>query len=395
MLDLSKLNTQMGYATFNLAVDFSQQQERQKQAQLAWFNTLDREAELAETGRLFGSEMPWAIAAPLEELKHQPLLPQHPEQYIILATDGSQIIPSRHEISPCYLINIGRIRLIYGTKERPLLESNPTLYYQERDLYTQIRRQIVSTSEQQIAWERNLKEVEELAQLCEETAQKWPELPILAMLDGALLSLVPELNNQPKAIQNPIFTRLNKAFERMQKANIPVCSYISRSRRSEIIQFLRLSRCPYPKPQCEQLCKEGQEACAGLSPLPDRELWSAILQKGQRSPLFGTYQLPPDALLNQAMCFFYINCESEIARVEIPRWVADQPKWVKLIHSLVYAQVEKGRGYPIALAEAHNQAVIKSTDRAQFYALLSRKMLAAKMSPSRSYKEQKKRKGLV
>ena len=57
--------------------------------------------------------------------------PERPAHISIAATDGSQIFPDRHEISSCFLINIGYILLHYGTGEKPLMSSKPTLYYRE------------------------------------------------------------------------------------------------------------------------------------------------------------------------------------------------------------------------------------------------------------------------
>jgi hypothetical protein len=44
---------------------------------------------------------------------------------------------------------------------------------------------------------------------------------------------------------------------------------------------------------------------------------------------------------------------------------------------MVLAQVQKGYGYPVALAEAHNQAVVRGGDRHRFFALLERELIRA------------------
>jgi hypothetical protein len=44
---------------------------------------------------------------------------------------------------------------------------------------------------------------------------------------------------------------------------------------------------------------------------------------------------------------------------------------------LMLAQVHKGYGYPVAIAEAHNQAVVRGGDRTRFFALLERQMIKA------------------
>jgi len=56
------------------------------------------------------------------------------------------------------------------------------------------------------------------------------------------------------------------------------------------------------------------------------------------------------------------------------------------------AQVQKGYGYPVAIAEAHNQAVVKGGDKARFFALLEQQMIKAGLkNVGTSYKEARKR----
>ena len=51
-------------------------------------------------------------------------------------------------------------------------------------------------------------------------------------------------------------------------------------------------------------------------------------------------------------------------RLEIPEWAKT---YEEQIHSLVWDQCRKGKGYPITLSEAHEQAVIRGPDRELFY----------------------------
>lgn len=56
------------------------------------------------------------------------------------------------------------------------------------------------------------------------------------------------------------------------------------------------------------------------------------------------------------------------------------------------AQVQKGYGYPVALAEAHNQAVVRGSDRARFFGLLEQQLIKAGLrNVGTSYKEARKR----
>jgi hypothetical protein len=394
MLDLNKLSAQVRHAAFEWEHTAGAYAERRQQVLTTWQRASEHDFELVDKLLRAPQEFPWPLARPLEPLSTRSERPVCPQQWAVIATDGSQIAPSRHEVSPCYLINIGKIWYTYGTGDLPVQESEPFLYYREQDLYTQIKRQQVGVSEQHIGIERSLKEVEELAHLAEKASLRG--LPVLAMIDGALLSLQGDVHVLSGAIQEQIYQRTASAFERIRRAQVPLCAYVSQSRRSEVIHFLRLERCPYPEALCDVTCQEeGQEPCGGMHPFPDRALWEPLLQPGERSPLFVTTQRLPDILQPHQTCFFYLHVGGEVARIEIPRWVADHPDWTDWVHTLTLAQVEKGMGYPIALAEAHHRAVVKSADRSQFYAMLSRKMVDAQVHVTLSPKELKKRGGIA
>jgi hypothetical protein len=83
---------------------------------------------------------------------------------------------------------------------------------------------------------------------------------------------------------------------------------------------------------------------------------------------------------------------AEIARIEVPEWVATDSVLFKQALSLMLAQVQKGYGYPVALAEAHNQAVVRGGDRARFFAVLEQQMIRSGVrNVGISYKEARKR----
>jgi hypothetical protein len=90
--------------------------------------------------------------------------------------------------------------------------------------------------------------------------------------------------------------------------------------------------------------------------------------------------------------FCYLHVGPEVARVDVPEWVAQDRDTFEMALSLVLGQVHKGYGYPVALAEAHNQAVVRGGDRARFFALLEREMIKAGLTNvGISYKEARKR----
>ena len=87
------------------------------------------------TDKIALSKPSWLTAEIVEPVTLQRARPERPVEITVLATDGSQLFPDRHEVAACYLINIGTIVFHYGTGERPILSSIPTLFYTEEELF--------------------------------------------------------------------------------------------------------------------------------------------------------------------------------------------------------------------------------------------------------------------
>jgi hypothetical protein len=64
---------------------------------------------------------------------------------------------------------------------------------------------------------------------------------------------------------------------------------------------------------------------------------------------------------------------------------------VDMIAAIILNQCTKGFGYPVVLAEAHEQAVVKGPDRDFFYHLLTKMGIAQGKSWQPSQKAQRKR----
>ena len=120
----------------------------------------------------------------------------------------------------------------------------------------------------------------------------------------------------------------------------------------------------------------GEVPCyAGFDGLLDRQLLERLLaEPGMRSPVFASNSSVLANLYGEhrSVGFFFMNTGGEIGRVELPQWVWEQPERLALVHALVWDQISLGRGYPIALAEAHEQAVVATTERSLFFDLVRR-----------------------
>ncbi|HEY9883163.1 MAG TPA: DNA double-strand break repair nuclease NurA, partial [Thermosynechococcaceae cyanobacterium] len=196
------------------------------------------------------------------------------------------------------------------------------------------------------------------------------------------------------------------AWEQLRQKRIPLVGYVSASRSGEALNFLRLQACPFAAPDCGTHCSgQGSSAdlpaatttlkrlpCQVFDPLKDTALWAIQLEPGQRSPLWRSSARILDSYAGHTIYFCYVHVGTEVARVEFPAWVAEDAALLDTALSLTLAQVQKGYGYPVALAEAHNQAVVRGGDRSRFFALLEQQMIRAELrNVGTSYKEARKR----
>jgi hypothetical protein len=88
--------------------------------------------------------------------------------------------------------------------------------------------------------------------------------------------------------------------------------------------------------------------------------------------------------------FFYLRVGREIARIEVPRWVAEDRALLDRTHTLIYDQCMRGQGYPVALARAHEQAIVRAADRRAFMTIVEGSLLRAELPAESSRKRESK-----
>ncbi len=413
MLDLTKLALQMQGISQHLRRDAAASQTRLNRAKEVLRQAIPRQTELVKLHQDWQHRMTFTAATPVEALDTRVAIAPPPSAHSVLATDGSQISPSHHEIAYCYLINIGRVAIHYGLhngqQRQPLLDSLPEVYYQAQDLYA--ARQWGISTEEWMGHRRTVSEIEMLAELGAALVEQQlhraegfnastssistasAPIPTLAMVDGSLIYWF--LDSLPADARALILPDILAAWQQLQANGIPFVGYLSASRSTESLNFLRLQACPYLAPDCQTHCNEDRDKspCQVFTPLRDVTLWSTTLEPGERGPLWrSSARILEEYGKENAIYFCYLNVGVEVARVEFPAWVAADSAMLDSALSLVMAQVQKGYGYPIALAEAHNHAVVRGGDRKRFFLMLERQMLKAGLpNIGTSYKEARKR----
>ena len=385
MLDLTKLTKAMHGISQHLTLEATASRQRLELAQQLLVRAHAQQAELVQRQQKWRDRLLFAAACPVEPLNTSIDLPIAPDVHTVIATDGSQIAPNHHEIAYCYLLNIGRVLLYYGQNRQPLLDSIPEVFYRPEDLY--ISRQWGIRAEEWMGYRRTVSEATVLAELG--TAIQ-SSAPTLAMVDGSLIYWF--LEQLPIEARDRILPPILDAWSQLRDAGIPLLGYLSASRSSESLNFLRLEACPHPAPDCMTHCaNQAQMPCQVCDPLRDTALWMQ-LKPGQRSALWQSSARIIDLYGPHKIYFCYVHVGTEIARIEVPAWVAQDSALLNQSLALILAQVQKGYGYPVALAEAHNQAVVRGGDRASFFALLEQQMIKAGLrNVGTSYKEARKR----
>jgi NurA domain len=386
MLDLTQLARQMQGISQHLVTESAALRQKLDRAEALMRSAGKVQAELVSRQEEWRDRLIFTAAMPIEPLDTRVLIPASPAAHTVIATDGSQIAPSHHEIAYCYLLNIGRIVLHYGQSKLPLLDSLPEVFYKPEDLY--VSRQWGVRTEEWMGYCRTAAEATVLAELVEEAHTE----RTIALTDGSLLYWF--LESLPSDGRDRILQPILRSWDQLRELRVPLIGYISASRSGEATNFLRFHTCPYVAPDCLKYCHDlpDKAPCQVLEPLRDAGIWARLLEPGQRSPLWRSSAKVQDFYGGHAIHFCYVHVGAEVARVEVPQWVAEDEALLSLALSLVLAQVQKGYGYPVALAEAHNQAVVRGGDRTRFFALLEREMVKAGLrNVGTSYKEARKR----
>jgi hypothetical protein len=398
MLDLNKLARHMQGISQHLTKEATANRQRLERAQEMFDIAKTRQTELIKQQQTWRDRLLFAAATPVEPLNTRIDLEIAPNIHTVIATDGSQIAPSHHEIAYCYLINVGRVMLHYGQSLHPLLDSLPEVFYKTEDLY--VSRHWGIRTEEWMGYRRTVSEASVLAELActwlniptlEPGNEPESNVPTLAMVDGSLIYWF--LEQLPTEARDRILPPILEAWEQLRLAKVPLMGYLSATRSIESLNFFRLPACTHPAPNCLSFCANLERTpCQIFDSLRDSSLWAAHLEPGQRSCLWRSSAKILDLYDRHHVYFCYVHVGTEIARIEIPAWVAEDSAMLDQALSLMLAQVQKGYGYPVALAEAHNQAVVRGGDRARFFALLEQQMIRAGIrNVGTSYKEARKR----
>lgn len=392
-LDLTGVAPQVSDMVARLKADRDEHQRRLGKA-LSLLHEQDGRLDKLKS-KLAAARTTWLMAGLPGGLVRRYPLPGMPDEFTVLAADGSHIELDRHRSPRCFLLNIGSVALRYGPSPSAVLDSRPRLYYTGEDLVLTPpgpggREQVIEGTLLGIK-----RGVEECRGLVELAVTLPPGSTTLALLDGTLvlwgLEAYPEFVS--RALLEEGLLPCLQAMRRLNESRkLALASYISLPGSTEVTNTLRVALCPSEAPDCDHCPSAEGRDCDAVAGLTDRELFAGLLGEGERSELFSS----ESAVVNKYygahdINFCYLGVGDEIARVEMPAWVAARRDLLNLAHALVFDQCRRGHGYPVALSEAHEKAVVTAADRESFWRLVETSLAAEHLPGYRSLKSRRKK----
>lgn len=295
------------------------------------------------------SGAPWPLPSWREALNQTYSISPYLQPYTVVCSDGSQIFPDRHEGISCGLINIGTVVIPYRNNGVGVVLRNDPILVLPGSYSDDISPQDAISIQRQ-GYE--LTYAVAAARAVQGTKA--------VLFDGSLIFW--HLQSIPNFAA--IIHGYCSALKELEQLSIPYGFYISAPKSKDLLNLVRLQLCNFNPANAA--------AYAAVGLCTDATIMQHQLKVGERSIFFKsgapvTLLYPP----NQQPYFCYLRTQIEIGRLELPAWLVHNVPLCEQFIAQVADQLEKGNGYPIALAEAHEQAVVKGPDRELFFMLLA------------------------
>ncbi len=365
-LDYTAIQQQLHDLSVQLGARLTEEQAKAGQAGMLLDSLAGRNADVRE--RVFAAvaaNSNFRGAVPTdEEITASFPPPTLTQPYTLLAADGSQVNPNRHDAIPFGVINIGVFRLD-STLQSPPREIVETHLMTVDELYNEYGL----VGEEVVALRRDLRERQMLATLAGEI-----ESSVLALTDGPL-----ELFRDPQGSKETQheFEQYLTVLRGLAQLGTITAGYVDRPGSDLVVRTLELF-----DPKSEDGTKRS------LQPLTDAFLFWERIPPAARSAVFSIQSRSAQSFTGEtALHFFYLNTgtsgKPSLARVEIPAWVAEDKDKVGLLHAVLLEQCAHlgGAPYPYALHRSHEIALVSMLDKSQIEAMIARVLVNQGMTP--------------
>ncbi len=306
---------------------------------------------------------------------HEPLDTHHPPPVlplnaVLIAADGSQIIPDRHAPVQFGLINVGAIVMRLSSGETPQVFTDSRLLFDE-ELFTASG----PVSDGLVALMRDLAERSKLDELSALFAAG--DAPIITATDGPI-ELWGSANGEDAAAYAESLSKYLTVLSRLQTRGVVTAGYVDKPGADLVVRLLEIAQAG---PEDLKSLRE-YHPLRGVS---DRWLFgerrNPLLQPGERSAVF-KIQTKNEKHYQGVLSlhFFYLNAGTSgrpwPVRVEIPGWVAEDPEKLGLLHAALVEQCRMmgAKPYPYLLHRAHEIAVVSLEEKRQIEQLLQQEL---------------------
>jgi hypothetical protein len=295
----------------------------------------------------------------------------------IIAADGSQINPDRHaEVNFC-LINVGAISMQLDGTDAPDPFVRSELLYDEQ-LFT--NRGILTDN--MLALMRDLNERQVLLDLSSHATA-----PVITFTDGPL-ELWGAFDPESSSLYQKNLAEYLQVLSQLRDLDVTTAGYIDKPGANLVTRLLEVAITP----------EEELNELRNLHPLrgvTDLYLFSALLAPGHRSAVFAL-QSQSAARYKETLGlhFFYLNVGREgrpdLARVEIPAWVAEDRAKLDALHATLVKQCQilGNRAYPYILHRAHEAALVSRDEQGHLVQMILAELRRRGVEPGRQSPKQ-------
>ncbi len=329
--------------------------------------------------------VPWLIPSWVGRLDDFYSVSQRLDCYHALSVDGSQIYPDRHEGVGCSLINIGLVHLSYGVGcKNVYLDSEPTIFVgdQEDDRLNETPHELVNCRRQELEFIAGLEQSLKIHKFCD------GEISFVFLFDGSIIFW--HLESKDRTVKLRFLASYLDSLQKLYEAGILTAGYISLTKSKELVNLVRVALTEFAEYfGFEELTKYMD---LSIEHMTDAKIVRFFLKPFTRTTIFKNHSaITKHYPQHLHPHFFYLHVGAEIVRIEIPFWIAEDESLVKSVSLMIVDQCCKGDGYPIVLAEAHEQAVVKGPDRDFFYQMIKKVGMSKNHVQKFSQKVRKKR----
>ena len=276
----------------------------------------------------------------------------------LIAADGSQIVPNRHDPLQYYVINVGAIAMQVGSGDTPEVFT---------DTYLRILDEFDDTffSDSQVALQRDVAERKKLLEISKKYSGT-----IIALTEGQLELWGSVDSENARDFEKNLQDYLDVLLE-LEKRQVITSGYVDKPGANWVTRLLEIAT--LPENELGNLRKYRP-----LLGVTDLWLFSQILGKHERSAVFTLQAKSAEKYTDSiSIHFFYINVGDEknpkIARVDVPFWVVNKRETLNNLHSALVEQskIMSNAPFPYLLHRAHEIAVVTHREKEQIDQMLA------------------------